>query len=113
MLRLLLTALLVIPLHSFRAIPAQRFQVESKDFVDYLTTLTPLFILISTIFRHNEICKTDDDCPLIMRCCEIGHDNYCCTPNNFVKLTYAFQNQEIQHHEVQDHKNQDKPEDKD
>ncbi len=93
MLRIILTA--------FLALPIQRFQVANNDFVDYLTNLTPLLLLIPTMTRHNEICQTDDDCPLIMRCCEIGQDKYCCTPNNFVKMSYAFQNQEIQHHKNQ------------
>ena len=34
-------------------------------------------------------CKKDDDCPLIMRCCKVGTNNYCCSPNNFVYLEYA------------------------
>tara|TARA_B100000424_G_C22936298_1_gene498217 strand:+ start:1244 stop:1555 length:312 start_codon:yes stop_codon:yes gene_type:complete len=87
MLRILLTAFLTLPL--------QRLQVANNDFVDYLTNLTPLLLLIPKIMRHDEICKNDDDCPLIMRCCEVGTNKYCCTPNNFVKMSYAFQDQEI------------------
>ena len=90
MLRLVLTA--------FLALPLQRLQVANNDFVVYLANLTPLLLLIPTMSRHNEICKTDDDCPMIMRCCEIGEDKYCCTPNNFVKMNYAYQNKEINSH---------------
>ena len=86
MIRLLLTAFLVLPI--------QRFYVNN-DIVDQLTNYTPLLILIPRIMRHNEICKTDNDCPLIMRCCEVGTNKFCCTPNNFVKMNLAYQDEKI------------------
>ena len=86
MIRLLLTAFLALPVH--------RFEVN-KDIADYFAELTPLLVLLPTFVRHNEICKTDEDCPLIMRCCEVGTNKYCCTPNNFVKMNLAYQDQEI------------------
>ena len=85
MLKLILTA--------FLAFPLQRLQVVNNDIVDYLTNLTPLFFLIPTLTRHNDNCKTDDDCASIMRCCEVGVKKYCCTPNNFVKIKLAYQNE--------------------
>lgn len=86
MFKLLFTAFLTFPL--------QRLYVNN-DIADYFAQLTPLLLLIPTFSRHNEPCKTDDDCPMVMRCCELGNNKYCCTPNNFVKMNLAYQNQEI------------------
>jgi hypothetical protein len=60
-----------------------------------LVSITTIGYFIPRLLRNNEICKTDDDCPLIMRCCEIGKDKYCCTPNNFVKLQYSYLDEKI------------------
>ena len=49
-----------------------------------------LVISIAYIFRNGEFCKTDMDCPGLMKCCVIGNDRYCCTPNNYIKLEYAY-----------------------
>lgn len=90
MLKLILAAFLTARLYRF-----QPLQLANNDYVDYITNLTPLLFLIPTMTRHNEICKDDEDCPMIMRCCEVGTNKYCCTPNNFVKMSYAFHNQDI------------------
>ena len=82
MLKLILTAFFTFPL--------QRLQVANNDFVDYLTNLTPLMLMIPTLCRHNDNCEKDDDCALIMRCCEVGVKKYCCTPNNFVELKPSY-----------------------
>jgi len=86
MLKLLLTA--------FLALPLQKFQVNN-EIVDNISKLASLVLIIPTVTRHNDNCKTDDDCALIMRCCEVGKKRYCCTPNNFVKMSLAYQNEEI------------------
>jgi len=70
----------------FLTLPLQRLHVVDNDLTNYLTKLTSLILLIPTVTRHNDNCKTDNDCPLIMRCCEVGIKKYCCTPNNFVKM---------------------------
>lgn len=87
MLKLLLTA--------FLALPLQKFQVNNNDILEYIYKLPTLVLLIPTVTRHNDNCKTDDDCALTMRCCEVGKKRYCCTPNNFVKMSLAYQNEEI------------------
>ena len=46
--------------------------------------------MLPIIFRNNEPCQNDDDCPYIMRCCQIGDNKFCCTPNNYNKLEYAY-----------------------
>lgn len=76
-----------------------KMQASDIDFNEQLNTvlvsITTIGYFVPKFLRNNEICKTDDDCPLIMRCCEIGKDKYCCTPNNFVKLQYSYLDQEI------------------
>ena len=82
--------MIILLLTAFLAIPLERLQVANNDFVDYLTNLTPLMLLIPSITRHNDECERDEDCALIMRCCEVGVKKYCCTPNNFVKLKSSY-----------------------
>ena len=87
---------------SFLSLPLKNVRIEQTD-VDFnnalnsvVTTVGAIGYFVPKLLRNNEICRTDDDCPLIMRCCEIGIKKYCCTPNNFVKMSLAFQDQEIQ-----------------
>lgn len=86
----------------------QRVSVKNKPLYsqlniddDSLTTIANgvglMTLYLPTIMRHNEACSTDEDCPFIMRCCELGQHNFCCTPNNYIKLSYAYSNQFIQH----------------
>ena len=53
-------------------------------------TIALLFVMLPYIYKNGENCNTDDDCPHIMRCCKIGTYNYCCTPNNYIKMEYAY-----------------------
>ena len=78
MLRILLTTFLVLPLQRL-----QIFQQVNNNVVEYLATLSPLLILIPSLTRNNQKCKNDDDCPFIMRCCEVGVNKFCCTPSHF------------------------------
>jgi hypothetical protein len=56
---------------------------------DLVNGLGIVILSIPTIMKEGGNCKKDDDCPLIMRCCKVGTNNYCCSPNNFVYLEYA------------------------
>jgi hypothetical protein len=82
---------------SFISIPLNRLQIDNADieFNNMLTTITTFGYFLPKLLKHNEKCATDDDCPFIMRCCEIGLSKYCCTPNNYIKIDLAYQNQEI------------------
>ena len=53
--------MIILLLTAFLAIPLERLHVANNDFVDYLTNLTPLMLLIPTISRHNDDCKTDEE----------------------------------------------------
>ena len=41
--------------------------------------------MLPFIFRNREPCYDDDDCPFIMKCCMLGIQQYCCSPNNYIK----------------------------
>ena len=51
------------------------------------TTLTLLVSIgvLPFIFENREPCYEDDDCPFIMKCCILGIERYCCSPNNYIK----------------------------
>lgn len=66
---------------------------------DILTTFTSsnlakftqiTLLSLPIIYRNGDKCYNDDDCPHIMRCCQICFYKYCCTPNNYIKLEPAF-----------------------
>ena len=89
-------------LFSFISIPFNKLKIEQSD-IDFndalnnvLTSVTVIGYFIPRLLKNNERCVTDDDCPFIMRCCEIGLSKYCCSPNNYIKLDLAYQKQEIQ-----------------
>lgn len=56
---------------------------------DLVNGLGIVILSIPAIMKEGGNCKKDDNCPLIMRCCKVGTNNYCCSPNNFVYLGYA------------------------
>lgn len=60
---------------------------------EYSAKIIPFIGLIGTIpfiFRNRDNCEVDEDCPFIMKCCIIGLEKYCCTPNNYIKLEPAY-----------------------
>lgn len=60
---------------------------------EYSAKLIPFIGIIGAlpfIFRNRDNCEDDEDCPFIMKCCIIGLDKYCCSPNNYVKLEPAY-----------------------
>lgn len=77
---------------SFLALPIQNLRIAPED-IGFNNDLNNILMSVTTVgyfmpkfLRNNEICKEDDDCPLIMRCCEVGVQRFCCTPNNYIKL---------------------------
>ena len=77
---------------AFAAIPLRELRIAQAD-VNFNNALSNILVSIGTIgylvpklLRNDEICETDDDCPMIMRCCQIDVKKYCCTPNNFVNI---------------------------
>ena len=63
------------------------FPTENDDLIKICGTM---LLSLPIIFRNGEKCKSDNDCPSIMKCCQIGNYKYCCTPNNYVKLEFAY-----------------------
>ena len=75
--------------------------LQNSELFDYVKDMEEFYFSdlhfrsVFNYWKKEKICNTDDDCPDIMRCCEIGLRKYCCTPNNFVKLSFSFENQPI------------------
>ena len=67
----------------------------NNDLHNILCSVGTLGYLLPKFMKNNEICNTDDDCPLIMRCCEVGLKKYCCTPNNFVQTNLAYMKEPV------------------
>ena len=81
------------------ALPFQALRIQDVEFNHYLNdvlvSVGAIGYFLPKYFKQEKICKIDDDCPDIMRCCEIGQKKYCCSPNNFVKMNLAFPNKEV------------------
>ena len=58
------------------------------NYLDKLLVAT--FLSLPIIYRNGEKCNSDNDCPHIMRCCQIGNIQFCCTPNNYIKLDFSY-----------------------
>ena len=56
------------------------------------------FVILTTpnFMKDGEKCNIDDDCPNIMRCCQIANRKYCCNPNNYINLEPAYIKQYIE-----------------
>lgn len=45
---------------------------------------------IPFLFKNNEVCWIDDDCPYFMKCCYDGFKHYCCSPNKYIKYVPVY-----------------------
>tara|TARA_B100000035_G_scaffold315367_1_gene335535 strand:- start:1262 stop:1579 length:318 start_codon:yes stop_codon:yes gene_type:complete len=95
MLKYILFSFLTLPIQNVRQINnvvrMNNVDIEFNQDLNYIvTTIGAIGYFLPKLLRNNEICDVDDDCPLIMRCCEIGKTKYCCTPNNFVKMELSY-----------------------
>jgi len=45
------------------------------------------------IKQYNGNCNIDNDCPLMQRCCKVVDKKYCCNPNNYLNIDYAYNKQ--------------------
>lgn len=99
-LKIFLLSFLTLPVNLPNNVRIEQADLDFNNALNTVaTTVGAIGYLLPKMLRNNEICKTDDDCPLVMKCCEVGIKKYCCSPNNFVKMSLAYQNQEIQNKE--------------
>ena len=82
-------------LYSFAIFPFQILRMEpdiefNENLNNILMSIGTVGYFIPKLFRNNEKCKTDEDCPFIMKCCEVGLTRFCCSPNNYIKLKPSF-----------------------
>lgn len=64
--------------------------IQNHNYNNIIPTVATIFSMLPIIFRNNQPCQNEDDCPYIMKCCQIGDNKFCCTPNNYIKLEYAY-----------------------
>ena len=93
MLKFVLLSFLALPLNRVNIVDDIEFNNNLNNIV---CSIGAVGYLIPKFLKKDEICETDDDCPLIMRCCQVATKKYCCTPNNFVKIDMAFSKQPIE-----------------
>ena len=89
-----------------------QFNLDDESLSTIANGVGIMTLYLPTIMRHNEPCSTDDDCPFIMRCCELGEHQFCCTPNNYIKMAYAYSNQFVRHISEPIEENEQKEKDK-
>ena len=86
--------------HAFRKIPIKSMR-NTKVLDTYLDNelINGLSIVAVTIpafiNQHKGNCNIDNDCPLMQRCCKVGENKYCCNPNNYLNIDYAYNKQFI------------------
>ena len=50
------------------------------NFMSYIVLILP------NIYRNGDLCQEDDDCPHVMKCCQLGVKQFCCSPDNYIKI---------------------------
>lgn len=71
-----------------------------QEDINNFATFTGIILLARPFYIKRKGCQTHHDCPFIMKCCGIGSTNFCCNPNNFIKLNYAYAFQQIQNNNL-------------
>tara|TARA_B100000424_G_scaffold271494_1_gene274468 strand:- start:764 stop:1060 length:297 start_codon:yes stop_codon:yes gene_type:complete len=61
----------------------QEINENAKNVVNFMSYIV---LLLPNIYRNNDLCEQDKDCPHIMKCCQIGIKKFCCSPNNYIKI---------------------------
>ena len=71
------------------------YNVHNSDQIDgeFINGIGIVILTIPMMFKKEEQCKIDNDCPSIMRCCQIGKTNFCCNPNSYVKIETSYVNE--------------------
>lgn len=61
---------------------------------DLINGLGIAIIILPSLLKEGGGCYKDEDCPFIMKCCKVGSNNFCYSPNNFISvdLTYISNN---------------------
>ena len=71
------------------------YNVHKSDQIDgdFINGVGIIILTIPMMFKKGEQCKIDNDCPSIMRCCQIGKTNFCCSPHNYIKIETSYVNE--------------------
>ena len=73
-----------------------KLKIQDNNFnTDLINGIGILAFSLPSLLKEGQRCIKDDDCPFIMRCCKVGTNNYCCSPNNFISVDLAYSEQFI------------------
>ncbi len=67
---------------------------------DLINGLGIAIVTLPSLLKEGERCYKDEDCPFIMKCCKIGSNNFCCSPNNFISVDLAYNKQFISNNQT-------------
>ena len=70
--------------------------INEETINEFVKGLGFVILTTSTFTKHGGNCNIDDDCPNIMRCCQVATRKYCCSPNNYINLEPAYIKQYIE-----------------
>ena len=93
MLRFVLFSFLAFPIRNLRILDDINFNENLNNVLCSLGTIG--YFIPKILKKEEKICDVDDDCPLVLRCCQIGKKKYCCSPNNFVKMDLAYSKEHV------------------
>ena len=86
----LLLSLLMNSKRIFRTPPLQ-VSPQDIDFNEYLNnilvTLGFIGYALPKAIQKIKTCESDDDCPSELHCCDVETTKFCCTPDNYLKIS--------------------------
>lgn len=59
----------------------------NEDLNNILVTIGVIGYSLPKIIRKVKSCEKDEDCPSELRCCDVDNTKFCCTPDNYLKLS--------------------------
>ena len=59
----------------------------NEDLNNILVTIGIIGYSLQRVNQRVKSCARDEDCPSELRCCDVDNTKFCCTPDNYLKLS--------------------------
>lgn len=59
----------------------------NEDLNNILVTVGLIGYSLQKVIQKVKSCEKDEDCPSELRCCDIDTTAFCCTPDNYLKIS--------------------------